>query len=161
MKKIIAMILALSLTAVLSISSFAAGETVDPQTAIETKIAVDTTKEAAIAVSEVKDDLVQKSDVKSFKGKFAGLLADLNILRTECKSLWSQIGTTNQSIKSAWANLKASLKGKDKAEVKKILTGINTAIEPLRTRVTALHTDIKAIRAQKAIEWTKKSISSQ
>lgn len=156
MKKLLTIILILSLTAVFSISAFAAGETADPQQAIETNITVDTANDAVVSASEAKNDIVQKADVKSFKGKFSGLLADLNLLRAECKDLWSQLKASNQSIKAAWSTLKASLKDKDKdkEEVKKILADTKAKIEPLRTQVKALHADIKAIRAQKTAEWT-------
>jgi predicted nucleic acid-binding Zn-ribbon protein len=154
MKKLLTIILVLSLTAVLSISAFASGETADPQQAIEANISVDIANDTAVSASQAKDDIVQKNDLKSFKGKFTGLLAELNQLRVECKDLWSQIKSTNESIKTAWSSFRTSLKDKKREEVKKILAETKAKIEPLRTQVKALHADIKAIRAQKTVEWT-------
>lgn len=153
MKKLFTILAILTLTAVFSVSAFAAGEAVDPQQTIENSITTDTTTDLSVAASETKDDVVQKNDLKSFKGKFSGMLGQLNILRTECKNLWTQLKSTNASIKTAWSTFKTSLKGKGKEEVKKILADTKAKIEPLRTQVKALHTDIKAIRAQKTAEW--------
>jgi len=51
-------------------------------------------------------------------------------------------------------SLKDSLKGKDKADARKILTDLKTNIEPIRSEAKALHSDIKTLRTQKTAEWT-------
>ena len=154
MKKFISVLIALTFTMAFSISTFAATESTDPQQAIETSIASDTSTDISTAAAEAKDDVVKKFDLKSFKGKFTGLLGELNKERAECKDLWNQLKASNQSIKTAWTNLKNSLKGKDKAEIKKILSDIKTAIDPIRQQAKTIHTDIKALRAQKTTQWT-------
>ncbi len=153
MKKFISIMIALALTTALSISAFAAAETQDPQQAVGNSIVMDAATDAKVAASEAKDDTVFRSDVKSFKGKLTGLFVQLNKLREECKDLWTKIKASNQSIKTAWADLRSSLKDKDKAEIKQILTDIRANIEPLRTKVKALHSDIKTLRTQKSAEW--------
>ncbi|MCX7922054.1 MAG: hypothetical protein N3B21_08605 [Clostridia bacterium] len=151
MKKIIATLATVFITAALSVSAFAADVSSDTQVAIETNIISDANLDQSAA--ESKDFLVTKSDVKSFKGKFTDLFAKLNTLRVECKGLWNNIKATNQNIKSEWKVLKESLKGKDKAEAKKILADLKAKIAPLRTQVKTLHSEIKSLREQKTAEW--------
>lgn len=153
MKKLITVISVLVLTTLLSVSALAAETTQDPQPVIETNFSVDTATDTNVAASEVKDDVIKKTDVKSFKGKFTGQFVQLNTLRTEAKNLWTQLKTNNQSIKAAWDTLKTSLKNQDKAEAKKLLTALKTKIDPLRQQVKALHSEVKELRAQKKTEW--------
>lgn len=63
-------------------------------TAIENGITMNTGTDAAVNAAEVKDDIIFKSDVKSFRGKFTKLLANLNTLRIACKSNWEAIKKT-------------------------------------------------------------------
>jgi predicted nucleic acid-binding Zn-ribbon protein len=163
MKKLISVITIVTLLVSLSVSSFAAaaGTTAsdtpaasgDIQKAIESNIAADGIKDAATAASEGKDDKIAKSDVKAFKGKLIDLYTELNKLRTECKDLWAQVRASNESIKSAWSSLKASLKDKDPEEAKKILAELKAKVEPVRAQVKALHADIQKLRESKKAEW--------
>lgn len=153
MKKIITLIAATAVIFSFSLPAFAA-EPSSAEQAIERSIAEDTLSDLAVSAAETKDDTVLKSDVKSFKGKFTGLLAELNKLRAECKGLWAQIKEANQSIKTEWNSLKEELKGKDRDEAKKILTDLKAEIEPLRTQAKDLRTGISDLRTEKKSEWT-------
>jgi len=153
MKKLLVVLALIVMTSMLSVSVFADTTVVDPQQAVDTNITADTNTDTAVAASETKDDIVKKEDVKAFKGKFSALLADLNVLRTECKANWDQIKTLNQSIKTQWTAVKTVLKGKKKDEAKKIAEEIKAKLEPDRTQVKAIHTDIKTLRDQKKAEW--------
>ena len=153
MKKLITLITVITVILSFSLPAFAA-ESTDMGQTIESNITTDTLSDLSAATSEAKDDKVLKSDAKSFKGKFASLFAELNILRTECKDLWTQIKATNQAVKAEWKSLREELKGMDKSEAQKILTDLKAKVEPLRTQVKALHTDIKTLREQKKSEWT-------
>lgn len=81
-------------------------------------------------------------------------LADSGTALIESKDLWTQIKSVNTSIKTEWKSLKEELKSMDKAEAQKLLTDLKAKIEPARTQVKTLHTDIKSLRAQKQTEWT-------
>lgn len=154
MKKLFTIIAILTLTAVLSMSAFAATESQDPLIqALQSNITSDSNTDLIVAASEAKDDAVLKSDIKSFKGKFTNQFEQLEGLKTECKDLWSQIKTANQSIKTAWSDLKTSLKGADKEKIKTTVTALRGYIDPLRTHIQASQTDIRSLRSQKATEW--------
>jgi TolA-binding protein len=145
MKKVITLLAVLALIAAFSVSAFAANVSLDAQQTLENSITTD---------SNTDEDTIIKSDIKSFKGKFSGLFNQLIQMRVECKNLRSEIKANNQSLKTEWQTLKDSLKDKDKADAKKILTDLKTNIDPFRTQVKALHGDIKTLRTQKAAEWT-------
>ncbi len=153
MKKIITLIAVTAVIFSFSLPAFAA-ESTSAEQAIERSIAEDTLSDLTVSAAETKDDTVLKSDVKSFKGKFTDLLAELNKLRVECKGLWTQIKETNQSIKTEWNSLKEELKGKDRDEAKKVLTDLKAEIEPLRTQAKDLRTGISGLRTEKKSEWT-------
>lgn len=153
MKKLITLITVITVILAFSLPAFAA-ESTDLGQTIDSNINSDTLIDSSLSASESKDDKALKSDVKSFKGKFAPLFAELNTLRAECKGLWEQIRATNQSVKAEWKSFREELKGLDKAEAQKILADMKAKVEPLRTQIKALHTDIKALREQKKAEWT-------
>ncbi|MDP4182902.1 MAG: hypothetical protein Q8942_17670 [Bacillota bacterium] len=153
MKKIIALcttfVLVSALTAVLSTTSFAS----DTQQTIDTNLAQDLALDSTATSTAAVEDNISKIDLKSFKSKFSTSITELNQLRATCKDLWTQIKSSNVDIKTQWKNLKTSLSDKDKAEKKNILADVKAKLDPDRTNLKTLHSDIKAIRAQKTAEW--------
>lgn len=79
MKKLITLITVITVILSFSLPAFAA-ESTDLGQAIESGITADGLTDLGLAASESKDDKVLKSDVKSFKGKFTSLFAELNTL---------------------------------------------------------------------------------
>ena len=153
MKKLFSILTVLVLIMVFSVSAFAQVNTPDTQKALESGITTDRATDTIVSVLEAKDDNILKSDIKSFKGKFADLFTQLNQYRTECKDLWSQIKASNQSIKTAWSSFKESLAGKTKEEKKQILSDLKAKVEPIRTQIKGYHDNIITLRAQKKVEW--------
>lgn len=154
MKRTIALLLALVFATVFSLPAFASDVSADKQKAIERNLATDKITDIMLSLFQANDDNTNNSDVKSFKGRFLGLFKQLNQLRIECGDLWSRINALNQNIKTAWTVFKESLKGKDRAEIKRILTDLKAKIDPLRAQIETLKNDIKTLRAAKAAEWS-------
>ncbi|MCX8131031.1 MAG: hypothetical protein N3I35_13150 [Clostridia bacterium] len=153
MKKVLSLFTSLFITAILSVSAFAADIPAEKQQTAKNSIVANTNTDLSAFESEATDDIIIKSDVKSFKGKFSGLFTDLDILREECKNLWTSIKTSNQNIKSQWKTLKESLKGENSEEAKEVLSNLKSKTSPLHTQIEALHSDIKILRDQKNAEW--------
>lgn len=137
MKKTLMLMSALFVTSALSITAFAAD--VPPVSNPSTVSSTATT--------------AAKPGTKSFKAKFADSFNELNNLRTECKNLLTSIKASNESLKSEWKNFKETLKGKNKAERKTILTNLKTNITPLRDKSKNLGSDIKTLRTEKTASW--------
>ena len=153
MKKLFILITVITVIFTFTIPAFAL-ESDNQVQVLENSIKADVITDTSISNAESRDDTATRSETKSFKSKFESKFAELNVLRTECRDLWTQIKSTNQSIKTEMSSFKEELKGKDKTEAKNILNALKTKIEPMRIQVKALHTDIKSLIEQKKTEWT-------
>ncbi len=153
MKKLSFLITVLIIVSLVSVSALAVTAAADPQQTVESNITADAKADLGASQADAKADIVKKADAKAFKGKFAGLLAELNTLRTECKANWEQLKNLNTSIKNQWSVVKTVLKSKKK-ESKNISAEIKGKLDTVRTQVKAIHNDIKSLRDQKTAEWT-------
>ncbi len=153
MKKLFSILVILSLIATLALPVFAANETKEPEQSLDKSIAADAAKDKSAAASEAKDAAKIRAGAKAIRGKLSGLFDQLTKLRAEGKDLWSQLKESNKAIKAAWVQFKESLKGKEKAEIEEIIKAKKAALEPLRTKVTTIRSEIKTLREQKEAEW--------
>ncbi|HEX3030415.1 MAG TPA: hypothetical protein VHT34_14210 [Clostridia bacterium] len=154
MKKLSFLVTVLIVVSMVSISALAVTAPADPQQTVESNITADAKADLGASQADAKADIVKKEDAKAFKGKFAGLLAQLNTLRTECKANWEQIKGLNTSIKNQWTTVKTVLSGKKKADARKISAEIKSKLESARAQVKVIHNDIKSLRDLKTAEWT-------
>ena len=153
MKKLFLITSALVLTMAFSVTAFAATPAVDPLTEVNATVTSTILQDNISGAADTASD-IKASDAKTFKTKLAPQLTELKALRATAKTNWASLKTLNYTIKSAMTAYKDSLKGLDKAVIKEKVTALKIQLSPVRLQITAIHKEIKAIRAHKLVERT-------
>lgn len=147
MKKLLLITSMLALTLIFSVTAFAATP-IDPLTEVNNSINVTTALDNSAALAETATD-VKANDAKAFKGQLSTQLAELKGLQDTAKQNWASLKAMSGTIKAAMTSFKEEVRALDKTTAKAKITALKETLSPIRADIAKIHSEIKALRAQK------------